>query len=298
MTVLRVAQISDTHFLEDGAQAEGGAAYDTDAAWRVVSDDLSDRPLDLVVVTGDIADHGRPAQYAKAAAALSELPVPVNTCPGNHDFIEPWQVHLGRPGVGTSRVMVLGPWAFVFVDSCDGLTVAEPSGLRADPPGQRRLHSNGTLGEREAAWIRRVCEATTAEYVFIWVHHPPGVPVPMSFDQSYSDEWASLVAELANIRGFGAGHTHIPDQYDFEGRPVFVSPSLKNNFSLDPQTWLPPGYRTYAFADDGTVTSDVQLIDDERWPRRPFGRALRSLFNGEITHDELAAIAARKAAQA
>jgi hypothetical protein len=73
-----------------------------------------------------------------------------------------------------------------------------------------------------------------------------------------------------------------------------VSPSLKNNFSMDPQTWLPPGYRTYEFMVDGSITSEVQLVDDERWPRRPFGRLLGSLFNGEITFSELDEIIARR----
>lgn len=57
---------------------------------------------------------------------------------------------------------------------------------------------------------------------------------------------------------------------------------------------LPPGFRHFRFDDDGTVTSTVHFAPDdvERWPRRPFGRTLRSLFDGEITHAELAAIVA------
>jgi hypothetical protein len=42
------------------------------------------------------------------------------------------------------------------------------------------------------------------------------------------------------------------------------------------------------------VTSEVHLVDDERWPRRPFGRAIRSLFMGEISYAELAEITARR----
>jgi len=101
--------------------------------------------------------------------------------------------------------------------------------------------------------------------------------------RSPPDAWSSLIDDLNAVRGFGAGHTHVPSTYDFAGRPVFVSPSLKNNFDLEANTWLPPGYRTYEFHPDGTVTSDLHLVDDERWPRRPFGRALRSLFMGELT---------------
>ncbi len=100
---------------------------------------------------------------------------------------------------------------------------------------------------------------------------------------------------MPSVRGMGAGHTHIPAEYEIGDLPVFVSPSLKNNFSLDPQTWLPPGYRTYEFMPDGSVSSEVHLVDDERWPRRPFGRALKSLFMGELTFEQLAEISARRA---
>ena len=75
---------------------------------------------------------------------------------------------------------------------------------------------------------------------------------------------------------------------------MFVAPSLKNNFDLLASTWLPPGYRSYEFHVDGTVTSEVHLVDDERWPRRPFGRAIRSLLMGEISYAQLADIAARR----
>jgi hypothetical protein len=69
---------------------------------------------------------------------------------------------------------------------------------------------------------------------------------------------------------------------------------LKNNFSLEPQTWLPPGYRTYEFSPDGSIQSSLHLVDDARWPRKPFGRALKSLFMGEITFAQLEEIAARR----
>lgn len=89
--VVRVAQLSDTHFLEDGEEPGGGYAYDTDAAFDAVADHLGDHSdLALVVVTGDVADHGRPAQYRKAADAFSRMRAPVNVCAGNHDFDAPF----------------------------------------------------------------------------------------------------------------------------------------------------------------------------------------------------------------
>ncbi len=293
---IRIAQLSDTHFLEAGLEPEGGHGYDTDAAFDAVLGHLGDHShLDLVTVTGDVADHGRAAQYRKAATAFSRLQAPVNVCPGNHDFDAAFSVGIGRPGVSTSKVIELDNWTFLFVDSNSGVMQPDEHGLHVDPPGGDRIHTNGALGAREASWVRRMCAATAAEHVFIWLHHPPDVPVPLSHDDAYAAEWRALLVDLPMVRGLGGGHTHIPAEYELLGRPVFVAPSLKNNFSLDDQTWLPPGYRTYEFMPDGTITSDVQLVDDDRWPRRPFGRALRSLFMGELTYAELAEITARRA---
>ncbi len=296
----RVAQLSDTHFLEPGMEPEGGHAYDTAAAFDAVLDHLErHHEPDLVVVTGDIADHGRPEQYELALSAFGRLPAPVYLCPGNHDFDAPLRASAADLGLDVPRITTHGSWAFVYVDSNAGKMDVAPDGGRVDLDGGHRLHANGALGDDEAAWLGETLASVEAEHVFVWLHHPPAPDVPLSWDDDYAAEWTALVAELApgtaRVRGIGAGHTHVPSTYEFADMPVFVAPSLKNNFDLDANTWLPPGYRTYEFAGDGTVTSEVHLVDDERWPRRPFGRALRSLFMGEITYAQLAEIAARRA---
>ena len=76
MTVL-LAQISDLHL--DGSERA------TRRAERVM-DHLRalPRPVDAVLVTGDIADHGAEAEYEEAARILA-APFPVLPCPGNHD---------------------------------------------------------------------------------------------------------------------------------------------------------------------------------------------------------------------
>ena len=296
MTTVQVAQLSDTHFLEDGEVPEGGHAYDTDEAFDSILEHLGDHAhLDLIAVTGDVADHGRPAQYRKAADAFARLQAPVVVCPGNHDFDDAFHAGIGRPGVGTARVVEVESWAFVFVDSSAGVMQPDASGRLIDPDDGNRIHNNGVLGSQEAARVRAMHDAVDAEHVFIWLHHPPDPTIALPHDPSYAEEWRSLLPYLPRVRGFGGGHTHVPTQYELLGLPVFVAPSLKNNFSMEPQTWLPPGYRTFDFHPDGAIESTVHLVDDDRWPRRPFGRALKSLFDGELSYAELAEITARKA---
>lgn len=300
--MIRIAQLSDTHFLEEGEAAEGGFAYDTDEAFSAVRSHLEGRhaqqPLDLVVVTGDVADHGRPAQYQKAAAAFSQLSAPVNVCPGNHDQDVAFSAGMARPTVGTSRAIELGNWCFLFVDSNSGAMLPNDAGRLVDPTDYTdRLHRNGALGDREASWVRDMCAATAADHVFLWLHHPPAVGPGLGEDAEYEAEWAELLPQLTKVRGFGGGHTHVPDEWEFGGLPVFVSPAFKNNFDLRAETMLPPGYRSYEFAADGKVTSEVHLTDDDRWPRHPLGRAVMALMRGELTWDEFGAIVSRKAAE-
>ena len=294
--VVRVIQLSDTHFLEDGATAEGAGSYDTGEAFDAVFDHIAGRAhADLIVVTGDIADHGHPAQYGRAAEAIGRFDQSVNVCPGNHDRDAAFTAGIGRPGIGTSRVIQTGEWCFLFVDSNAGVMIAGEHGRHLDPPDVGdRLHRNGSLGGREIEWIRDTCAATSAEHVFVWLHHPPSCPVPMVDDDDYAREWDALLREFPVIKGLGGGHTHIPDVYELLGRQVFVAPSLKHNFDIEARTWLPPGYRSYEFTPEGAVSSELHLVDDPRWPRLPLGRALMALFNGEITHDELAEIVARR----
>jgi len=297
---IRIAQLSDTHFLADGDTPEGGFAYNTSEAFAAVRDHLEARgPFDLVAVTGDVADHGLAPQYRQATAALGTISSPVNSCPGNHDQNAAFTIGMGRPGISTSRVVEINNWCFLFVDSNSGVMVPEASGRLIDPVDYGdRLHRNGALGERESAWVREMCAATTADHVFIWLHHPPGVPIGMDGDDAYTGEWEQLIADLPTVRGMGGGHTHVPYEYEFDGRPVFVCPALKNNFDLKNKTMLPPGYRTYDFASSGEITSQTHLVDDPRWPRAPLGRAVMSLMTGELSWDEFNAIVARKKASA
>lgn len=298
--VIRIAQLSDTHFLEQNAPAEGGYAYDTAEAFAAVHAHLEENHKpDLIAITGDIADHGRPAQYQRAAEAFSGFTAPVNICPGNHDQDGAFTTGIGRPGVGTSRVVEAGNWCFLFVDSNAGVMVPHESGRYVDPPDYGdRLHKNGSLGQRETSWIRDTCAATAADHTFIWLHHPPAPRGGTSNEDGYAGEWRSLMADLPGLRGMGGGHTHVPTDYVFEGRPVFVSPALKHNFDLENRTWLPPGYRSYEFSADGSITSELHLVDDDRWPRRPLGRAIASLLSGELSQKEFDAIVARKRADA
>src|SRR5688572_4861559 len=84
-----LAHLSDTHF--DGTQARA------DRSARVMNylNDLP-QPVDAILITGDIADHGLAEEYEQARKILAGSS-PVLICPGNHDNRATYrEVLLGR----------------------------------------------------------------------------------------------------------------------------------------------------------------------------------------------------------
>ncbi len=80
-----IAQITDTHI-----KAEGKLAYRKVDSAKALGDcvdhvnRLEPRP-DVVIMTGDLADVGRPSEYAVFRRIVDRLAMPYFVIPGNHD---------------------------------------------------------------------------------------------------------------------------------------------------------------------------------------------------------------------
>jgi 3',5'-cyclic AMP phosphodiesterase CpdA len=282
-----VTQLSDTHFSTPGNRSHGGFGYDTDAAYLAAFDQaFGEGGTELAVVTGDVADHGRPDEYRVAIEALGRIPVPTNVLPGNHDFDTPLRASVPRPGLTMDRNQRVGPWLFLFADSNHLGRQADETGRLVDI--EDRIEAQASLGPAEMAWIGDTIEASDADHVFVWLHHPPGFPG--SYGSPVLDEEATALVEAhPSIRGFGAGHVHSDPVVEIANRPVFICPALTINFDFENWTTLPPGYRTYRFGDDGSIDSECHLLDDARWPRIELPEVVIRHFKGELGWEELMA---------
>ena len=263
------------------------ASRNTDDTWDAVFADAFDsgRPLaDLVVITGDIADNGTEAEYEKVAEKLSRLSVDAVVCPGNHDRQAPFDAILPRPGISSGRTLRVGSWLFLFADSNADGRDRRPDGSLVDR--EDRTHAHGRFGDAEVAWIVETVERSDADHAFVWTHHPPGA-FGFFGKEDHDAEFARLIDMAPSIRGVGAGHTHTNTTHECAGRPVHQCPSLSTNLNLDEYTTLPPGYRTYEFSDDGTVTSEAHLVGEEQWPIYPLAEVTRRMLRGEISFEEM-----------
>lgn len=179
-------------------------------------------PLDAVLVTGDIADHGLPAEYEQARAILSSLRHPVFSCPGNHDVRAAYRAVLldesggADTGAPVNRVHHTGSALFALCDS----TI----------PGR----DDGRLADETIGWLDRVFAQRPGVPSFVCFHHPP-VPLYGRTDvnrQFGEERLAALLTSYPQVAAVLCGHAHTPAVTTFAGRPLLVAPGVFSTLAL------------------------------------------------------------------
>ncbi len=236
-----LVQVSDLHL--------DGSPERHERAGRVMAyvNGLTD--LDAVLVSGDIADHGEPAEYAEARRLLKS-PHRVLTCPGNHDVRGPYEsVLLGRSPSG-GAVNEAHDVAGLLVAMCDSSRPGRPDGL---------------LDEQTLAWLDGVLADRTAVVCF---HHPPATMHQPMIDEILLTDPDGLAAVLDRHPGVVAvlcGHAHTAAATTFAGRPCHVAPGVVSTLRLpaehadDLDYTLPPAVALHVL--DGTrLTTHYRVV--------------------------------------
>src|SRR5262245_54595008 len=93
-----VAQITDTHITPPGTLFMGIVDTAAALARAVAALNRLDPLPDLLVLTGDLAESGKPEEYAHLRSLLPPLRMPVFAIPGNHDAREPMRAAFAGDG--------------------------------------------------------------------------------------------------------------------------------------------------------------------------------------------------------
>ncbi len=286
---LRVVQLSDLHFNTSPGEYDWRDTGDTFAA---VAAHAMAEPPDMVVVTGDIANQGNPAEYEMAGAALADLGVPVYCLPGNHDSVDSLHAHLPRPGITVQPTLRVRDWLFLFGDSnAGGVTFDERRGWIDTPD---RIHkAKGSLTSHELSWLERQLDAASADHAMLWIHHPPGSAKYFE-EPGYDDQIRGLAEGAPGLRAVAAGHAHTGITVQIGPIPSQLCPSTGLSVDFEAMTLMPPGYRRFAFWPDGRIDTELVWLDDDRWSDRfQLPPIAAEYLAGRVTREEMNARLAR-----
>ena len=233
-----IAQISDPHVRPEGMLYKGVAQSNRMLEAAIARLHALDPRPDLVLLTGDLAEEGLPAEYAAARAILARLEIPLLLLPGNHDEREGFRAafadrHPYLPATGPLHYAAggHGPVRVVAID----VTI----------PG---LH-HGEVDVAGAEWLAGTLAEEPDRPTIVMMHQPPfdtGVPYLDLYRCHGADRMAAVVARHPNVERVLCGHVHRMMQLRWAGTLLVTAPSTATQIALrlrpdaEPASWLDP----------------------------------------------------------
>jgi 3',5'-cyclic AMP phosphodiesterase CpdA len=231
-----VAHVSDTHFGNDVQDPASRAAAVMEHLLA-----MDPRP-DVLVVTGDIADHGLAPEYAEARAWLDRWPGVVAVCPGNHDVRAAYVEGLA---LEPRAVVEHGDFRFVMLDSL----IDAVAGERVD---------EGRLGADQLDWLDHRLGASD-DPTFVCLHHPPttiGLELMDPIRLMDDDELAAVLDHHPQVVATLVGHAHTMGATTFAGRPLLIGGGVVSAVTAGAE-------QVVSFWYDAPPSFALQLVDEQ-----------------------------------
>lgn len=178
---------------------------------------------DLLVLSGDLTDHGDPESFARIASLLAEVPCPILPLVGNHDTREELLRAFPECPVADGFIH--------YVVEREGLAIVCLDTLE---PGRH----GGAFCETRRDWLRARLAELGNTPVVIFMHHPPVISGIDWMDPLPGEDWlanfgAALAGHEERILAIHCGHLHRPLSARFQGIPLSVTPSVAPLVALD-----------------------------------------------------------------
>ena len=255
-----LAQLTDLHIREPGRLAYGfldTAPYLRAAVQAIEA--LPQRPH-AVVLTGDLTDFGRAAEYEHLARMLAPLSMPQFLLPGNHDE----RAQLRR---SFKEHAYLGDGEFVQYSVSLGEHGLQLLALDTVEPGA----PHGRLCPKRLQWLSDALDSHRGEPVVIAMHHPPFETLIGHMDRigllDGADELAEILAGHPAVERVICGHLHRTIYSRVGGAVVSTAPSPAHQVCLDlapdaASAWIlePPGFHLHAWSSPGRMVSHVAAV--------------------------------------
>ena len=179
---------------------------------------------DLLVLSGDITDHGDLESFAKTADMLKGCPCPIIPLVGNHDS------RAGLLSAFPQVVPAVGGFLHYVVEAPLGLRIICLDTLEDGRHG-------GAFCDVRAAWLAaRLAEAPETP-TLIFMHHPPVVAGIDWMDPAPDEPWIMRLREVLEgqhkVQAIHCGHLHRQITTQFAGIPLGVTPSVAPLVAMD-----------------------------------------------------------------
>lgn len=253
MPQMLIAQLSDLHLVAPGTLYQGLVDSNAMLADAVAALARLDVPPDVVIISGDITEHGTADEYAEARRLLAGIAAPVIAIPGNHDERAAFRAALGGPADGPLHAVRddLGPVRLI--------------GLDVTIPG---LH-HGDFDAAAEAWLAdRLAEAPDRP-TLIAMHQPPfasGIGFIDPYRCIGEDRLAALLARHPQVERVVCGHVHRAMTTMLGGRIVSMAPATCSSIALRLAPWAepasfiePPGFLLHRWDGRAMVTHHVPI---------------------------------------
>jgi Icc protein len=256
MTQLLV-QLSDTHIRLPGQLAYRRVDTSTFLAQAVATVLALPQAPSAVVVTGDLTDSGRPAEYAQLRALLAPLACPIYLLPGNHDD----RGELRRAFAEHDYLRQSDDTFLQYAVDLGGLRL-----VAVDTTVTRAPH--GELESAHLEWLETALAQDRMTPTIVAMHHPPFPTFIGHMDdvglQRGGRELAAVIERHPQVERIICGHLHRSIQARFAGTVAMTAPSTAHAvaFDLAPDAasdfmMEPPGFLVHAWSRSGQLTSHV-----------------------------------------
>lgn len=258
-----IAQITDTHIMDEGVNAYG--VFETAPYLERAVDHLLtlDPAPDLVMVTGDLVDRGKPSEYARLRRLLSRLPMPVYVLPGNHDSRDAMRASFADAGY-----LPRDGFLHYTVEDTPLRLIALDTLL----PGQ----GGGQLCPERIGWIADRLTEQPERPTVLFMHHPPFRTSIAHLDRAGlagAPALAAVLRRFANVERVICGHTHRAIQTRFAGTIAMTTPSIAHQAILElrpdgPAEFdlAPPGFALHHWSAEDGMRSHVVTVGTHPGP--------------------------------
>jgi Icc protein len=251
-----IAHLSDPHLCPPGQLYQ--SVLDTTLRFAEALAQAASFAPDLLILSGDLTEHGDPASYALARDLLAPFPSPILAIPGNHDDRDGFRAGLSGlqnliplPTSGPLHAVAEGPVRVIGLD----VTVSGDH--------------HGLVTPDHTDWLHATLSASPDTPTLLLMHQPPfatGINSVDAYRCYGEDRLVQALTTHPQVIRLLAGHVHRFTLTSFADRPALTAPATATSIALrlapgaDPASFTEPSAFLLHHWEDGQLTSHLQPV--------------------------------------